>query len=390
MLGFSLMVVTYTLPTDNAQKVIVDNPNVINHSYATPSYITTHLDFYTDSIILSEVSYYNKNVSLIDNALSVYGIREESDFQSFVAGNESVIKDYPRYWHGNLVILKPLFLFFDYDSIKILELFFELVMVIGIIKLMSENNLKNYIIPFLFSICLIHPEVIGLSLQFSAMFNIMLVSVYILLRFKEFLFKNNRLYYYFLVVGMATSFFDLSTYPLVSLGVPLIFYMLMNDNQSNLKDNILKIILFGLVWSVGFFGMWLSKLIISTIILDKNIIMNAFKQFIFRTSSVEFTRSDAILNNILVYKKRAYLVIIGCMLIYYVKRAIDSKRFFKKDNFKSLIPFIIIALMPFVWYFLVSNHSYIHSFFTYRELVIFFFAIMCMLEYKLNNENENP
>ena len=36
---------------------------------------------------------------------------------------------------------------------------------------------------------------------------------------------------------------------------------------------------------------------------------------------------------------------------------------------KNLI-FLIIAVFPFAWYFALQNHSYIHSFFTNRILVI--------------------
>ena len=71
------------------------------------------------------------------------------------------------------------------------------------------------------------PEVIGLSMQYAPIFFIMLISVFILLKFKDKLLENNNLIYYFLIIGMATSFFDLLTYPLITLRTPLIFYLLL-------------------------------------------------------------------------------------------------------------------------------------------------------------------
>lgn len=383
ILCFSLMVVTYTLPTDNAHESIVEDANQFSnlHFSTIPEYDTTRLDLYSDSIILSEICYYNHNVSLLDNSMSNYGTRDGHDFGKFVDGNESVIKDYARYWHGNLVILKALFLFLDYNAIKILELFFEVVMIIFITKLMCENNLKNYIIPFILSLFLIHPEVIGLSMQYFSMFNIMLISVCILLKFKEKLFKNNRLSYYFLAVGMIANFVDLTTYPLITFGIPAIFYLLLQKDQVPIKHNIIKILLFAIVWSVGFIGMWLSKWIISSIILNKNVVANALEQFSWRVSSTEFSRFDAILANVSIYHKKAYLIIFGLIGIYYIKRLIDVRNNLTLNSIKQILPFLCIALMPFAWYFVVSNHSFIHYWFTYRELFIFFFAVLCSLEY---------
>lgn len=391
ILCFSLMVVTYTLPTDNAYESIVADADLFSnlHFSTIPGYDTTSLDLYSDSIILSEICYYNHNVSLFDNSMSNYGTRDGHDFGKFVGGNESVIKDYARYWHGNLVVLKVLFLFLDYNAIKLLELFFEVVMFIFIVKLMYGNNLKNYIIPFILSLFLIHPEVIGLSMQYFAMFNIMLISVCILLKFKEKLFKNNRLLYYFLAVGMLANFFDLTTYPLITLGIPAIFYLLLEKDQNSIKQNVIKILLFGIVWSVGFIGMWISKWIISSIILNKNVVANALEQFSWRVSSAEFSRFDAILANVLIYHKKVYLIIFVLIGIYYIKRLINARNKITLDGIKQIAPFLCIALMPFAWYFVLSNHSYIHFWFTYRDLLIFFFAVMCSLEYLIIKTCDN-
>jgi hypothetical protein len=304
-----------------------------------------------------------------------------TDFHKYIDGDESVMVEYARYWHGNLVVYKPLFELLDYDAIKILQLFFELIMIIAITKLMLESNLKNFIVPFLLSIFLIHPEVIGLCLQYATMFNIMLISVYILLKFKDYLFVKNRLIYYFFIIGIATSYFDLLTYPLISFGIPIIFYILLSEDKTDVKNMILKIILFGLIWSLGFIGMWLAKLIISSIILQKNIVENALNQFIFRTSTDNFSRLDALFDNLLIYKKRSYLIIAALIGIYYIKKLINFRENISLSKLKECTPLILISLIPFIWFIIVSNHSHIHYYFTYRELIIFFFAFLCILEY---------
>ncbi len=385
IVGFSLMVVAYSLPTDNAHESIIQDAWQFDELYLEiiPGYESTRLDLFTDALYLTATSYYDENSSLIDNSMSFKTTGGHS-FKDYVKG-EDVVWSYSRYWGGYLVILKPFFLFFNYSTYKILELFFELVLVIAIIKEMFDHDLKKFIIPFLLSLFLIHPEVMGLCIQYSVMLNIMLVSVYILLRFKEFLFKENRLFYYFLIIGMSTSFFDLLTYPLISFAVPMIFYLLLENDIYNIKNNVCKIILFGIVWSFGYIGMWVSKWIIASVILDFNVIADSINNLLFRTSSAEYSRIGAILKNLIVYKKKGYLIIFASLAIYYGKRLIDCRKNITKNNLKGLLPYLLIALIPFSWYFMACNHSSIHYWFTFRELLIFFFAIFCSLELILRN-----
>ena len=387
VLGFCLMIVTYSIPSQGPHDIIVEDAPAFVDLY--PKLISkdraTQLDLFSDAIILSEVAYYNKNVSVIDNAMSVYGIRDD-DFQEFAQGNESVIDSYPRYWHGNLFVFKVLFSFLDYGAVKILNLLFEIVLIFGISKLMYDGNLKSYIIPFLLSLCLIHPEAIGLCLQFASVFNVMLVSVFILLRFREVLLKNNRMVYYFLVIGMLTSYLDLLSYPLITFGVPMIFYVLLEQDKMTLRENILKIVLFGASWSIGYLGMWVGKWIIGSILLNQDIIANGVNTTLFRMSNAErvgegvaFSILDPLRLNLSIYFEKVYLIVFALIGVYYLKRLWPLD--FSRDNLKNALPLVIISLIPFLWYVVVVNHSSVHYWFTYRILVIFFFALMCGLEY---------
>lgn len=388
VLALILMVASYTIPTENAHENIVKDAYFFFNldQYVIPNDFATRLDIFTDTLIFSEIAYYNENVSLIDNAMSVYGIHAGSEYQNFTKGDDSVIREYPRYWHGNVVVFKVLFNFLDDNGVRILELFFEAVMIIAIIKLMFENNLKNYIIPFAISIFFIHPEVIGLTLAFGPMFNVMLISVYVLLKFKEKWFKNNRLFYYFMIVGMVTSFFDFLTFPLISFGIPMIFYLILEEDTQSLKNNIIKIFLFGIIWSVGYLGMWFSKWVISSLILNENVIENGLTAVLSRSTDAEFSRIDAILRNVSVYGNISYLLPIGLIIIYYVKKIFDLRENITVNKIKYLVPFILMAAIPFVWFFLASNHSYIHFWFTYRELLITFLALMCSAEFIIKKE----
>ena len=388
LLGFILMCVTYTLPTDNAHANIMKDVETFNVYYpeVIPNDKTTILDGFTDLKIIMEVLDKNEYNSPIKNAMAVYSASPK-DFNSFMEGDLNVTWEYPRYWHGNLVGYSILFNFFDYSGIKIINLFCELILIIGIIKLMIDKNLKNYIVPFAISLLFIHPEVIGQSLQYTPVFYIMLISIYILLKFKDKLFEDNNLIYYFLIVGMSTAFFDYLTYPLVTLGGPLIFYLLLEDNKQSLKGNIYKLLLLAFVWAFGYVGMWVSKWIIASAVLNKNVIASGLNVFLMRSSSVEgVPRYGALLKNVLVYNNSYYIVIMSAIVIYYIVRLIKIKDNISFNKFKETIPFLLIGITPFLWYLFASNHSFIHYWMTYRILFVFFFAIMCSLEYLIRKK----
>lgn len=49
------------------------------------------------------------------------------------------------------------------------------------------------------------------------------------------------------------------------------------------------------------------------------------------------------------------------------------------ENFVNVVPYLIILLMPFAWYFVLKDHSYYHAYFTYRTLTVAFVAIPIIL-----------
>lgn len=48
-------------------------------------------------------------------------------------------------------------------------------------------------------------------------------------------------------------------------------------------------------------------------------------------------------------------------------------------RFNKLIPYMMVACYPFIWYCLLRNHSGVHSFMAYRDLVVTIFAGGVML-----------
>lgn len=62
----------------------------------------------------------------------------------------------------------------------------------------------------------------------------------------------------------------------------------------------------------------------------------------------------------------------------------DNKENKEKINFYHILIFLIISIYPFMWYGVIKNHSYVHIFFTYRNISIFMLNIQIALSIYLN------
>ena len=82
-------------------------------------------------------------------------------------------------------------------------------------------------------------------------------------------------------------------------------------------------------------------------------------------------------------KKYSYATILGLNIVYVLLPLVINIAIGlgilivqKKDNkeitkeLEARFPYIVIAIIPFVWYFVLKNHSMYHSFFTYRNLLL--------------------
>ena len=132
--------------------------------------------------------------------------------------------------------------------------------------------------------------------------------------------------------------------------------------------------------------MWILKWLLATIILRRNIFEEAFEAIIFRTSrstaTETFTRFDVIWKNLRVmYKKPILLgfiaVLLFCLkhLVSNIKRTkVPSKLFIQRTGC-----FGIVALLPFAWYIVLGNHSFIHYWFTFRIVSVTILAFFSYL-----------
>ena len=138
-------------------------------------------------------------------------------------------------------------------------------------------------------------------------------------------------------------------------------------------------------WALGYGLLFVSKWILTTLLTDRDAISAAFNEFLYRSgttlSSAEggsnFRKIDAIAMNVNMLIPRWTLVPLAVLLVVYLVAL--RRRVLEHPSLQFIVCILVISAIPFVWYLFASNHSYLHCWFTYRDLVVTSFGIFALL-----------
>lgn len=358
-----------------------------------PSYMSTRLDNNSDAWMMLMADYADTQKSIFEKAVGgFYKIySEDSNLlgqASLIAMEEPVREldgEYARYWHGWILPLRILLMFFSYDDIRFIGMALQYCLIVCMFLLMQKKEILNYGVGLFVMLMFICPIVSCISLEYTFIFYISTISSIFILSFHKKLVEKKLYMYVFLLIGMSTSYFDFLTYPVVALGMPLLFLLiLLQEDMINCKRKIQYTICCSVMWGIGYIGFWGIKWIIASLILKKNIIMNAYHDIMIRSGNVSYDGSllsytDVINSNVEILIHRAIIMLFIATLIGIFYKKIYVKKELTID-IASSIPFLLVMGYPFIWYFFTKNHSYIHYHFAYRNLSVSVFAFYCLPE----------
>lgn len=391
MIGFILvffvtMTIAYSLPNErieiNTQSSLESIEYVENYPNVFYSERSASLDLFTDRVML--------NMNFVQNQDNYNVVQQAMDNNA-----------YSRYWHGYQIFLRPLLEIFTYSQIKYLLMFVVFILFALCIILLKEK--LNVGIALLFVAVTIAGYIIlaPMCLQYSSVFIIMMSAIIAICK----LYKSGekailKWAYTFLIIGMVTNFLDLLTFPMITLGMPLIVLFLLNlkyDSNYLLKRNIIALFVNSCTWFIGYAFTWIAKWILASIILHRNVIQESILQIFFRTRGDEQYPVDRSImfhdnfNNYFGALENKFWIILAIILIAFLILYI----FFKKPvkTLTATIPFLVVMVYPVIWMLVLSNHSQIHAFFVYRILMIlpfaFFSAVIYLIDWMKLKEKIN-
>lgn len=392
-----LMFCSYLLPNFNIRGHIEESIAQLKNEGIgyTPFYNQpgAMLDTHTDALMLNIAFNKGMNENQSDFARAVENsFLDEGDMvhslDTNVHSGEYNNHEYSRYWHGIQVVLRPLLLFFNYTEIRYLLMIVFFILLGLTFSMIGKQLGTRYIVAFALTISFMYAIIIPTSLQYSCMFIIMLLATITTL----FLYKMEKqkyLPYLFFIIGALSTYFDLLTYPLITLGIPLIITLIYENNKKTKLSKLFIIAIeLGILWSLGYILLFATKWLVASVILHRNAIIEAIDALFFRVNGNEqypVTRTAVLKNNFnFFFVPLAKYIMIAAFLIW-----IGLFVFFRKkiNEMKAVLPIICIAIIPYLWYILLAGHSSIHSWFTNKIQAVTAFAILSIMCVTIKERN---
>lgn len=399
-IGYALLVIAYSLPYLRIKRNIANTSFSFNMEGLYPEfaqgYYSSILDNVTDSLMLGTAAAETNNPFLdAVNASFEGAASQEIDrgtvgaMMDYVNGVnvEYEMVPYPRYWHGYLIVLKPLLIIMTYSDVRMMNIAIQIIVIALYLGLLTMRFGNKYFFPSVAVLIILNPVVLGLSFQNSSCFYCSFIPMIILLyaekrglvigdSFKEYL--GGWLRFFFLLTGILTVYFDLLTYPVVTMGLPLVLILLLLKNEYSFKDNLFefkRLLIYSSYWSMGYLFMWLEKWIIASIVLKKNIIADAFSQILYRSGiEDDVTHLQCFIHVLKVLNKPPYILLLLSIAVLLLILLYKNRKTINKIAV-SMIPFVFISLYPFIWWSLTVNHCMLHSKFVYRDIIVSVFSI---------------
>lgn len=281
--------------------------------------------------------------------------------------------EYARYWHGYLIFLRPLLLIFSIKGIRILQLVILCISLTLLFIFCSKRVNILTALCFIMSYFLVNIFVVSESIsEFTDLFLSILACIYLLK--KKDINKHREID--FLIIGSLSNFLTLLIYPIITLGIPLAMYfaIIFKENKLSIKEIILNFIELTFSWCIGYGVTWFTKWVLVEAIYNRPIIKEAIMQIKYRGINKKITYVRTIIKNMNEIGNIPFIVFAIMILVITIIKYRNTN--LNKNCSIKCIPFILIALLPFLWIFVIRQHSYIHSFFVNRNFILLFLGIM--------------
>lgn len=311
------------------------------------------------------------------------------ELKEFLDGKTEISMLYARYWHGYLPVLRVALIFFNIAEIRnILLMIFIILLIYSVILIKKRLDTHTAII-FAYSLILEGFFFVSYSLECAPVFIIMMLACIILMKNIK---KLKDFYFYIFIIACITNFVDYLTVPLITVAMPLYLYILYLQKENDklfFKDYLIIIIKALFIWLIGYAITWVTKWVLYDLLYNEGLIKSAINQVLFRSNG----NSIDTINKLLLFLKNVFIENI-CYIVGYLSIAIyifiykymqyKENSINLKENIKKKIPVLVISILPFIWFIVLSNHTAgdgRHGYkFSYRNMLIFLFGFLLYLK----------
>ena len=435
----ALLFLTALIPQNALQKNMERSSDYYNN-HQTFDHVTDYMflgrqDNYADCILTNIIYHIDQN-DLVKSILSAsyYNPEDEGVQTSFAYAVGNKVEpdvDYSRYWHGSMVLLRPLFVIFDIAGVRMVLGILILIMTVWFEVLLFKNHYSVFGVCYGIGLILVSVWMCAFCVEYAMPFVVMSVELPVLFvlltrayekedvqndkvkrdehklgnqkadEHKSDNFKPEVILWAVLAcAGIVTAFVDFLTTETITFTMAYVLYLIVKNRHNQMKpikEELICLIKSGIVWFASYGLMIALKWVLALAVLGKDAFFNALSQAALRISG------DATLGNVpgaevvsnyerisgalwrnmgCIYPFKSTMSYGTSMIfILLVGLIVFSLWYLFREKTKSCINKVlaIVSLLPVMRFLVLNNHSYIHFFFTYRALLVSVVVIMYIL-----------
>ena len=344
-------------------------------------------DNYADTILLNVSWNMGKGNPLLSSLDTWYysgeGFGENAGLYLAVTEGAEPDTDYTRYWHGSAVFVRLFHLIMDVKGIK--RMGFLAAMGLAAVTVAMLFARKHYDIGmgFLLSMGAVQIWNIGLSLEYEPAFVICFLLCPLYLWTER--MGDGYITCLSLAGGVLIAFFDFLTTETAVLLVPLILVIAVRTKEKRLGDgkkSFCMLFLCGICWGFAYMGTFLVKWAAASLVTGENKFLLALSSAGERVNgALPGEHADGLAripmavaaNLTMMFYGEARVeplrVAAGMAVSFLILGSVLYLFHKKKGNGTGIRMLLLPGGVVLLRYMVLSNHSYLHEFFTYRALI---------------------
>ena len=273
---------------------------------------------------------------------------------------------YGRYWHGSTFVTRLLLACANFLQIRyLIYVLTTLLLLWCSIKLWTGGQ-RAAALAVPFSLLLVNVYVMQFSMQFAPVLVIALCGMLWVAYHPGMTRLHSGLF--FMVLGSLTACFDLITVPAMSLGLPLLTWVVCR-NDDHWRRGMGWVFAMALWWLGGYVATWLAKWGLATALTDMNVFADAYGE----ASHWSNDGHSYILRAIAECANRVHW---GYLAPVAVALAALALKYPRRQGWPVAVQCALVLLIPFVYYLLMARPASHHSWFNYRALAVAMAALL--------------
>lgn len=395
---FGLLCAAGTIPTEKLQQNLIASSDKFNrhmpHEMTAKDMYNSVADYYADAVLLGVAV----NISSDALPLSVIDTKYYDDGYGPAVGIRATLGNYPanvdytRYWHGSLVLVRPLLSVTDIDGIRTVFAAIVIILLAAdlILLFVKKHTAAGVILAV--SAVLTHFWFTFSTLEYMIIYIIMLAALPFYVKFRE---NDDALIIISAAVGTVTAFADFLTTEAMTILVPLLLVFFLraeNGKKADSKASVLLTLRCGLSWFAAYALTFITKWIAASAVTGRSISEIAVSAATERISELPESIDSGFellfgalgANLSMLSFSQSKINILG-IAVWAVIFALVCFFIAVRDNRAHILPkpaIIIIAVLPLLRFCVLMNHSYLHNYFTYRALMASIMAVLGLVWYK--------